>query len=379
MDWHPPGQSFGDFSPAAPSYYDHYDHQHHQPTYRPRSPPLSPNSQRKSYLRDYTPDKPLAPGSITAPISKHSVAPNQAVETLGLPTPRSSADLVKPSPPVSFQDILLKLQPVLRGEMRAITIKNVTPEIFKQCQTEGLPGWEDLRYDIFQVLQFSYVNSCHLRIDFSTDTLIVNYPSAGHEIISDVFDELRAQGLSYDREFICDSGTADVHLTDGCKSPDYSLYNTVAFQNSESPRDSARRTSSPTVVWEVAYSESSRKLARDAARLICGSQGEVLLAIALNIEHLPNRKLKSVTCAFWEMDDVAYLNATPSNLNVLEQCDDNETFGPGTRYSMISVVPEFQRVMKFTAAQTEFFQMSVLLPLHCLFSLPLIDISESTY
>jgi hypothetical protein len=103
------------------------------------------------------------------------------------------------------------------------------------------------------------------------------------------------------------------------------------------------------------------------------------LAIAVNIEHHSGkpRKLKLVTCAFWELDGFEYLDARRPggdlNLNVLERCDgfddDDETVHPaGKRYTMVSKIPELRRIGRFTAAQTEFFQVSV--PYQCVVCFP---------
>jgi hypothetical protein len=61
-------------------------------------------------------------------------------------------------------------------------------------------------------------------------------------------------------------GSAGVHLVDGIKSPDFSLYD-------NHPRKMPLTKSWPTVVWEVALSQDERKLAIDLGRHVACSHG----------------------------------------------------------------------------------------------------------
>jgi hypothetical protein len=64
-------------------------------------------------------------------------------------------------------------------------------------------------------------------------------------------------------------------------------------------------TKHPTVVWEVAYSEPSKKVAEDCGRWIACSLGRVLLAISVDIvmEKGPDGEqvIKKATCELWEL------------------------------------------------------------------------------
>jgi len=158
----------------------------------------------------------------------------------------------------------------------------------------------------------------------------VGYPtSPGHEIMSDVFHLLACAGRSYPTtkyqgSKITQCGTADVKLTCGHKAPDFSLYELKDTAESEADKDD---NSTPTVVWEVGYSENVKKLALDAARHICLTRGRVLLVITIDIIHEDNRvnggsrRLKEVKWAHWEMDYSACQEVDDKwdgELNVLE-------------------------------------------------------------
>lgn len=123
----------------------------------------------------------------------------------------------------------------------------------------------------------------------------------GHEVIVNVFVELARNNHLYPPLYngsrIFPGGSADVILSQGIKSPDYSLY--------ERRKNGVVKTK-PTIVWEVAYSESASKLALDCARHLCLSRGQVRLAVAVDIVHQDKssrpRILKSVTWSHWEID-----------------------------------------------------------------------------
>lgn len=201
----------------------------------------------------------------------------------------------------------------------------------------------------------------HFRIDFSraTGVLIVQCPSAAHEIGELIFScaEMGPKENwpkeSRDSEFVLPSprfpnmesaGTATVDLQDKKKSADYSLFDATPGQN-------CIFRSYPTVVVEVAYTETSEKLAEDCGRWIPCSLGRVLLALAFDIKlkNQPKEKeipvLSSVICHFWELVEAEILNELPkgATLDTLVRSDKNakqaETytgFGPATKYYCIS-------------------------------------------
>jgi hypothetical protein len=211
-----------------------------------------------------------------------------------------------------LQCLVSQIKPVLDHIRPKIEI-NVGVELFKQLQaevemggSEDLSGWGGSRYyrlSLFTTLRAHTFYS----IDYDGKVLIVECgPSIGHEIISDIFHQLSANGASYPRHTghgttISQGGSAAVDLTKGMKEPDFSLYETRPL-NSDLDNTA---NSKPTIAWEVAYSESEKKLTTDAARLICLSRCGVLLVVALNIDisgTRESRQLNSVTWSHWEMD-----------------------------------------------------------------------------
>lgn len=102
-------------------------------------------------------------------------------------------------------------------------------------------------------------------------------------------------------------GTADVPLTKGVKSPDYSLYEvTDRGQPGE-----MELNSTPTVVFEYGYTETSHKLALDAARHLLLSQGLVQLVVVVDVKRKSagqdgSMVLERVTWAHWEVDGSSF-------------------------------------------------------------------------
>ena len=152
-------------------------------------------------------------------------------------------------------------------------------------------------------------------MDFIKDKkCIIQYPGPGHEIMDAIFirffrsggagsdtagDDLEGQG------HINSLGSADIELVDGIKkSPDFS------FSDSD-PNIPPEARSFPTIIWEVALTESSAKLAVDCGRFIACSQGRGLLAIGIDIKHGNDDELPSVRCSIWELDDGELLETWP--------------------------------------------------------------------
>ncbi|KAH8985703.1 hypothetical protein EDB92DRAFT_1345699 [Lactarius akahatsu] len=101
-------------------------------------------------------------------------------------------------------------------------------------------------------------------------------------------------------------GSTDIHYRhgNGYKSPDFGLYELKSRGDSRSSSDDMDN-STPTIVFEVTYGQSTRCLALEAARHICLTMGQILLVIAIDITHEPNtrpKKLQSVTWSHWEQD-----------------------------------------------------------------------------
>ncbi|KIM85872.1 hypothetical protein PILCRDRAFT_4992 [Piloderma croceum F 1598] len=162
-----------------------------------------------------------------------------------------------------------------------------------------------------------------LRIDFRPDKLIVRVPSIGHEMIGSLMDK-SGSGYPelYGRSRIVVGGCADIHYNSGHKSPDFSLYE-VKDGGVSNDQDS----STPTVVFEVAYSQTTRSVVQEAARHICLTRGEVQLVVAIDIAHKTGtrrRELESVTWSHWE---VQHRNNPSDRLAGLSQCREDEGDG----------------------------------------------------
>jgi hypothetical protein len=165
-------------------------------------------------------------------------------------------------------------------------------------------------------------------------------------------------------------GSTNVDLVDGVKSPDFSLYE-------DHPDRQPLTQASPTVVWEVAYSEDEKKLTYDLGRHVACSEGKVRLAIGVKIGHNraakgQPRDLAKVTCTFWEPDYVeeyATLEESGSPLNCLVRCDgytaDDEGYVllPATRFSCVMEVDG--RIMKIFVSQQKIYNVNC-------FSIPLL-------
>jgi hypothetical protein len=124
-----------------------------------------------------------------------------------------------------------------------------------------------------------------------------------------LFDVMNQSGTGYSRvpyhgSRIVIGGSADIHHSTGYKSPDFSLYEV----NDDNPLKILDNTT-PTIVFEVAYTQPTRSVVLEAARHICLTRGQVQLVVAIDIIHEANtkpRKLKSVTWSHWEEDVLSY-------------------------------------------------------------------------
>ena len=96
-------------------------------------------------------------------------------------------------------------------------------------------------------------------------------------------------------------GAANITLSDGgIKSPDYSL---------ERRWGNPHLTDStcPTVIFELAYSQSAHTLALAAAQHICLTMGQILLVIAIKVLlELGSHKIKNIMWSHWEEDFLAH-------------------------------------------------------------------------
>ena len=187
----------------------------------------------------------------------------------------------------------------------------------------------------------------------------MHYPTFGHEIMSSLFFNVNINDTAgrslfrLDTSFVRLGGSADVDLEDGVKSPDFSLYE-------DHPTKQPLTQACPTVVWEVAYGEDARALARDLARFVACSLGRVRLAIGIKIErdYAPGGQLqgsKKVVCAFWEADyaeTFATLEESGAqSLNHLTRCDD---YADEAKDYCVPAATKFSCVSKFRGKYVKF-------------------------
>lgn len=138
--------------------------------------------------------------------------------------------------------------------------------------------------------------------------LIVKLPLQSHEVAGDMLKAFEKSASSASLANIRMGGTADVKLKDGThKSPDASYYDLtppLADGPEETPEQMASIESNPTMVLEIAVSESAKKLARDCARYIIASGGMINTALGAWIEcgsEAEGRELKKVVITLWRL------------------------------------------------------------------------------
>ncbi len=143
---------------------------------------------------------------------------------------------------------------------------------------------------------------------FNNKKCIIQHPGPGHEILDALFIRFFCSGdtssdvAADDMEgsgSINSIGSADVLLEDRFKkSPDFSFVDS-------SPNVPLEASSFPTIIWEVALTESSADLVIDCGRFIACSKGRGLLAIGIDIKHDNSSVagLPSIRCSIWELDD----------------------------------------------------------------------------
>ena len=155
------------------------------------------------------------------------------------------------------------------------------------------------------------------------------------------------------------------------KQPDFSLFDYT-------PTLSPALKDFPTVVWEVARTQSSKSLTEDAARWITASLCRTQLVIAIDIvldqnprsaprdgeedgegeveskegedqkgwvstvtlNTIQKKGIKEIWCQFWEPDELVYLDAAPTaqHMNVVIRDDYSAADHRATRYSCIQAI-----------------------------------------
>lgn len=136
--------------------------------------------------------------------------------------------------------------------------------------------------------------------------MTVKLPLHSHEVAIDLNKLFEKTASSADLASIRQGGTADVKLKDGThKSPDASFYDlTPAPEGSkETQEEEANIQSNPPMVWEVAVSESPKKLAKDCARYLAASGGMINFALGTWFDcgsREEERELKKVVIWRWQ-------------------------------------------------------------------------------
>lgn len=168
-------------------------------------------------------------------------------------------------------------------------------------------------------------------------------------------------------------GSADIELVDGLKkAPNFS------FSDSD-PNIPLDARSFPTIIWEVALTESTAKLAIDCGRFIACSKGRGLLAIGIDIKHEKDGRLPSVRCSIWELEEGKVITLWPPiqqshpmfgwELDTLYQSDMDDTelvLEPATSFFCISQLGALDapETIAFVAKEVQNFAVSVIVNLN---------------
>ncbi|KAH7906934.1 hypothetical protein BJ138DRAFT_1217555 [Hygrophoropsis aurantiaca] len=188
----------------------------------------------------------------------------------------------------------------------------------------------------------------NVRIDLSRDTLMVKVgASLGHEIIHEIITFAQGLPINYasplpkldstvlkanpissgitNAKFMF-GGTANILLADGTHSPDMSIY-PVVDHSTNSSSDSrpailtrALQNSTPTVVFEVGYSQPTASLNCALARAIGPSMGAVQLAIGIKVSHYnmnSGGKATEATATAWSISSVQFLESYKGPTDIL--------------------------------------------------------------
>lgn len=135
--------------------------------------------------------------------------------------------------------------------------------------------------------------------------LIVKFPLHTKEIVHDLVTAFTSNMPLTKQNSIRYGGAADVWLKDGTlKSPDASFYDMTPPRRPETFREMAAIQSNPTMVWEIALTETAQKLARDCGRWIAASCGMIGIAIGICIDcgtADEERVLKKITVSRWDL------------------------------------------------------------------------------
>jgi hypothetical protein len=169
----------------------------------------------------------------------------------------------------------------------------------------------------------------------------------------------------YGRSRIVEGGSADIHYNSGYKSPDFSLYE---VKDGGGGVSDDQDSSTPTVVFEVAYTQHTRNVALEAARHICLTRGEVRLVVAIDIVHkrgVRPRELESVTWSHWE-EDVLKCDVVEHEDDEVdevypergdEENDEDYVLPPATAFTAVVAQPGGRKRYRIRAEETAKWQV----------------------
>jgi len=157
-----------------------------------------------------------------------------------------------------------------------------------------------------------------------------------YAILADAKGQQCSQGRSVQNS---SNETAEMDLQDGAgKQPDFSFVdNSAGLSNEES--------TFPTTIFEVAYTETSQKVANDCGRFIACSVGRGLLAIAIDIKRDKQGNLANVRFSKWELTSIEVIKSWPpdgdsdyygQNLDTLYRSDAGDPGAPAKSFYSIS-------------------------------------------
>lgn len=116
--------------------------------------------------------------------------------------------------------------------------------------------------------------------------LFLEYPTRMHEIVPIIFTHLGDQG-THIPDGLRNGASTDIYFPGALKTPDFSIYEVGSF-NSNAPATAEcadNRYNYPTVVFEVAYSQTLPDVSKAAARIIALSAGAVRLVVAIKVQY----------------------------------------------------------------------------------------------
>ncbi|KAH8993096.1 hypothetical protein EDB83DRAFT_2534734 [Lactarius deliciosus] len=274
-----------------------------------------PASTRTSLESPPNPPAPISASTARAPLVIGSI--------VSPPDSLASSPIGKDSPLSKFQAFVKsgnsqeeEIECVVEGVDSLLVCKLLEDFKSYMAQTEQADLWD------------------RLNIDFISDKLIIRFPTAGHELVSDlvcmVQNEDHRSGTGGPLFF---GGGIDIPFhCGGFKTPDYGIYERKGIKDTDTSKDTSLDHSVPTIAFEVGFSQSRDKLMKKAAQLICLTAGHILLVIAIDIVHVPNscpRRLKSVIWSHWEEDHIHHVEDPEHTVgeedNVITRVTDSST------------------------------------------------------